>query len=97
MLAQNPLAGTINPACGVGEALAARRRLLRITLPGADGFGPPMLNLGDGETFPLPEIRLAQIVIGRRGQAKFAADYGRGGGSTPQRRGDDGVDRRPAR
>lgn len=97
VLPQDPLARAIYPARGVGEAFSARRRLLRIVLPGHDGFRPPGLDLGDGESFPFAEVRLAQILICRGGQTQFAGDYSGGGGGARQRRAYDGVNVRPAR
>jgi hypothetical protein len=49
VVAQQPVAGPVDPVRGVGEALPARRRLPRVAPPGRRGRGPPLLDFGQGD------------------------------------------------
>src|SRR5579859_817142 len=90
---QQPVTGPVYPVCGVGEALPARGRLLRVAPPGGRGRGPALLDFREGEAIPLTEVGFAEIVIDDRGQAQFAGRDGGGGDSAPQWRADHGIDR----
>src|SRR5580704_2007081 len=52
---QQPVTGTVDPVCGVSEALAARRSLLGVVSPGGRGCGPSLLDFGQGEAIPVTE------------------------------------------
>ena len=92
VVSQEPVTSLVDPPGGVSEALTPRRRLLGTVLPGGHCFGPSFLNLGQGEAFPLAKVGFPQVIIGGGGQTQFSGRDGSGGGSTPQRRGDNGVD-----
>ena len=78
VIPQKPVAGAVDPVRGVGEALAARRRLLGVAPPGGRGIGPAQLDFGQGEAVPVTEVGFAEIIIDFRGQAQFAG-HDRGG------------------
>src|ERR1700689_3375803 len=96
VIPQQPVTGPVYPACGVGEALPARRCLLGVAPPGGRGGGPPLLDFFQGEALPVTEVGFTEVIIDGCGQAQFAGRNRGGADSTPQRRADHGVDRGPA-
>jgi len=59
VVSEEPIASLVDPPRGVGEALAARRRLLRVVLPGRGRRGPSLLDFRQGEAFPFAEVGFA--------------------------------------
>ena len=55
VIPQQPVTGPVHPACGVGEALPARRCLFGVAPPGGGGRGPSLLDFCQGEAFPVTE------------------------------------------
>src|SRR5215472_8800617 len=84
VVSQEPVTGPVNPVCGVGEALPARRCLLGVVLPGGHGCGPSLLDFCQGEAFPVAEVGLTEIIIGGSGQAQFTGRDGSGGSGALQ-------------
>src|SRR6185437_9700054 len=77
---QQPVTGPVDPVCGVGEALPARRCLFGIASPGCRGRGPSLLDFCQGEAIPVTEVGFTEIVIDDCGQAQFAGGQAAGGG-----------------
>src|SRR5579859_2249689 len=57
---EQPVAGLFYPVCDVGEALAAWWRLLGVMPPRRRGCRPALLDFGQGEAFPLPEVSFTE-------------------------------------
>src|SRR6516164_1608555 len=90
---QQPVTGPVDPVCGLGEAFSPRRCLFRVVSPGCRGFGPSLLNFGQGEAIPVTEVGFTKIIIDDRGQAQLAGRNGGGGDRALQWRADHGIDR----
>jgi hypothetical protein len=96
VISQQPVTGPVYPVRGVGEALPARRCLLRVAPPGGRGRRPPLLDFCQREAIPVTEVGFPEIIIDGRGQAQLAGRDRGSGDRALQRRADHGVDRRAA-
>src|SRR5258708_3884283 len=52
---QQPVTGPVDPVCGVGEALPARRCLSGVAPPGCRGCGPSLLDFCQGVAIPVTQ------------------------------------------
>src|SRR3984957_9949574 len=89
---QQPVTRPVYPLCGVGEALPARRGLLRVVPPECHVRGPSLLDFFQGEAVPVTEVRFTEIVIHDCGQAQLGRGNGGGVDSTLQWGTDHNVD-----
>ena len=93
VIPQQPVTGLVDPLCGVGEALPARRGLFGVAPPERDGRRPFLLDFSQGEAVPVTEVGFTEIVIDDGGQAELGRRDGGGVDRPLQGGADHDVDR----